>query len=1321
MPQGYSDDDAPASPPRPPSPADRIEGGDNDEHDDAPADAPSFLWPPEQLAQIPSPHQPPASLEDEPPIAYDPSDFDTHARLPDSSSAPPGELALEPSQQEQQQVQQGQRSQRARQQQIASTLEPNAGHQGDEQQLPVHDSEELFPTEVDSVPLQTVPEGRRVSGFEAATQDDNQPQQRQQQQQQQPEQPQRPQQQRQQQQERQRSWQSRQTTPPQPPPRTQSQARAPGTLTTRPSTRSSRRSGSTAVSTPRFQAQPEVFARKSSVKGQQNERSQLYGSGIVPVVPPTTPQSLGEASSSYYAWYPTHDPASHATFVGPSAACIPVQRRSPPEPQATHGSKYVAVTTPEPVGDRPVGNLGGPLPRVKRAPPSRTQSQEARANSAATESPLPQSGDKAMRPHRWFGSGKSKDAIRPASRRRSSRAEAGVQQGGATQETTDAQAQEPPYSSSPLPLASLDSAARLSQDVRKAWDDANRDVEAHRVGLAPMAEDAEADAPHARATDDRDRRPSRSARPHHQPQRYQPGPRRESLPAVLVDDEEAGRRLRVARRKLLQEADDIRARDTAEGNHGDPYAIDEALQQEEEGLPVPIRPASQADVDDNDRRGSHYSASSMPPSHPHPQHPSQQPQHPQQPHQHLPYLPHLPHHHQQPRTDRQSRGETDSVVEEDKSSMSQTRHPGLAGARPVPRGRTAGGPAVSVGTRHNSYSSTQTTHQEPQQVPPLHRSGSSRMSARTRRSSQPVSLRRRQPASLLPQRQDSTATNTTAPAHDRKPSIRSTVSVAPNKDDGHIGLIEPRPSVASAKHGDRYRDDHDHDGRDGSYHNRYQHDMRQPWLPNDGHLVSTWSDATATATNSLYENDGGAGGNVPQRTGSETYSTVNNLQHVLFPNLWSRWRFYLREFLAELMASMLLLVIGTSVDCQVALSKGFKSSGGGYPNQNWAWGLAVMATIYLSGGRSGAHVNPAITLALAVFRGFPWKQVPVYWSAQLLGAFLGSAVTYSLYLPAINDYEGGSHVRTLSGDHATGKLFVTVPQLVTTAASGFGFELVATAIVTVMVLAVGDETNAPPGDGMTALVLGLTIAMVGMSLGWASGQALSPSRDLGPRLWLTCMGYGKELWTHDSSWWIYGPQAGCFSGALLGGLIYDLTIFTGAESPVNYTSEAWRESTPSRLVAPVSKVVRQTRREKEWGRDAPDRKGWRYGDGDDVAAGTGGMREKGGREQRGRPMGVLRRWLSKRSQRAAREEAERIAAKVREAGDGGTLSTSSSAASSLAGMAQGPGDYGVERRMLPGSLQTREGGHGGGGRRGRRRSQRDSLALEMQERGGADV
>ncbi|CEH16672.1 Aquaporin (major intrinsic protein family) [Ceraceosorus bombacis] len=267
-------------------------------------------------------------------------------------------------------------------------------------------------------------------------------------------------------------------------------------------------------------------------------------------------------------------------------------------------------------------------------------------------------------------------------------------------------------------------------------------------------------------------------------------------------------------------------------------------------------------------------------------------------------------------------------------------------------------------------------------------------------------------------------------------------------------------------------------------------------------------------------------------------------------NAWTRWRWRFKEFSAELVASIVLLAVGTSVNCQVKLSQGLSQPAGSYPSQNWAWGFAVMSTIHLAGGISGAHCNPGITLSLALFRGFPWRLVPIYILAQLLGSFIGSGLGYVLYQPEITAYQGGPS-RTIVGDRETGSLFATVPDSYAANWSAFVNEVVASAILAMLVLAIGDDSNSPPGDGMSGLILGLAVTMIGMAMGWQSGYAVNAARDLGARIMLSCAGYGNHVWTHNDYWWIYGPIAGTLSGAILGCIIYDLAIYAGDASPLN--------------------------------------------------------------------------------------------------------------------------------------------------------------------------
>ncbi|GAA6062008.1 hypothetical protein JCM10212_006083 [Sporobolomyces blumeae] len=271
-------------------------------------------------------------------------------------------------------------------------------------------------------------------------------------------------------------------------------------------------------------------------------------------------------------------------------------------------------------------------------------------------------------------------------------------------------------------------------------------------------------------------------------------------------------------------------------------------------------------------------------------------------------------------------------------------------------------------------------------------------------------------------------------------------------------------------------------------------------------------------------------------------------------NVWGTIRFVLREPMAEFLGTLMLVVLGIGADCQTKISG---NTAGDYSSQNWTWGFAVMISVYVAGGISGGHTNPAVTISLALFRGFPWKMVPRYVLAQVFGAFCGALMIYGNYKRAIHDYDP-NHLIHASADpplNASATLFITAPaQQVGTTPLGFAQEVLAGGILMIAVLALGDENNAPPGAGLGAIVLGFVVVAIGMSNGWVSGYAINPARDLGPRFALWVVGYGTKVWTHDDCWWIFGPILGPLAGSLGGCLTYDLLIFSGPGSPVNWSS-----------------------------------------------------------------------------------------------------------------------------------------------------------------------
>ena len=157
--------------------------------------------------------------------------------------------------------------------------------------------------------------------------------------------------------------------------------------------------------------------------------------------------------------------------------------------------------------------------------------------------------------------------------------------------------------------------------------------------------------------------------------------------------------------------------------------------------------------------------------------------------------------------------------------------------------------------------------------------------------------------------------------------------------------------------------------------------------------------------------------------------------------------------------------------------------------------------VYVAGGVSGAHLNPAVTLAQAVSRGFPWKKVPSFWAAQLLGAFVGAALVYFNYHDAISAYEvrrrSPAVRRTPSPVQHLRHLPGAVFRLLVRAVHGPDHRH---GVPGRFIFAVTDEFNAPVKANLAPLIVGFIVVAIGMSYGANAGYAINPARDLGPRI-----------------------------------------------------------------------------------------------------------------------------------------------------------------------------------------------------------------------------
>jgi len=244
----------------------------------------------------------------------------------------------------------------------------------------------------------------------------------------------------------------------------------------------------------------------------------------------------------------------------------------------------------------------------------------------------------------------------------------------------------------------------------------------------------------------------------------------------------------------------------------------------------------------------------------------------------------------------------------------------------------------------------------------------------------------------------------------------------------------------------------------------------------------------------------------------------------------------LAELIAEAFGTFILVLIGTGVVAMVVLfGKGVPGEivNGGFTNITLCWGIAVTLAIYLTAKISGAHLNPAVTLTLAVFRGFSWSKVIPYSVAQVLGGFCGAALTYFNYRPAFLKFDADlSH---------TAGVFTTFPAFPDVPMTGFIDQVIGTAILLLVIFALSDERNMPPGANLAPVLVGLTVVAVGMSFGALHGYAINPARDLGQRLFTALAGFKNNGLTDGTNVFIV-PIAGPLLGGLIGGAAYDLCI-----------------------------------------------------------------------------------------------------------------------------------------------------------------------------------
>ncbi len=244
-------------------------------------------------------------------------------------------------------------------------------------------------------------------------------------------------------------------------------------------------------------------------------------------------------------------------------------------------------------------------------------------------------------------------------------------------------------------------------------------------------------------------------------------------------------------------------------------------------------------------------------------------------------------------------------------------------------------------------------------------------------------------------------------------------------------------------------------------------------------------------------------------------------------------------FVGEVFGTFILLLLGDGVVANVGLAPRLAGTAYNWNTITIGWAFAVIIAVYVSGGVSGAHLNPAVTVAMAAKRGFGWGKAGLYIVAQLIGAFLGALAVYLCYrdglvaagMPNVwstgpGSVFGASFWGAASSGSTGGYSLVTATIT----------EIIGTAVLLWGILASGDSRNMGLLHNMGPFVVGGTVLAVGLSLGGPSGYSINPARDLGPRIFGTLVG---TTGLFDGIYWLVAPVLGPIVGGVLGIFTYD--------------------------------------------------------------------------------------------------------------------------------------------------------------------------------------
>ncbi len=251
----------------------------------------------------------------------------------------------------------------------------------------------------------------------------------------------------------------------------------------------------------------------------------------------------------------------------------------------------------------------------------------------------------------------------------------------------------------------------------------------------------------------------------------------------------------------------------------------------------------------------------------------------------------------------------------------------------------------------------------------------------------------------------------------------------------------------------------------------------------------------------------------------------------------------MKEFIGEVFGTFILILLGDGVVANVGLAPRLAGTAYNWNTITIGWAFAVVIAAYVSGGISGAHLNPAVTLGLAARRGFPWKKVLPYIVAQMIGAFLGAAAVYLIYRDGLVA-AGMPNVWSTGPGSVFGNSFWGAAS--SGATGGYSMltagiaELFGTFVLIWGIAASGDLKNNGLKDNLGVFIVGFAVLAVGLSLGGPSGYSINPARDLGPRILGALVGT-KGLFDAQLYWLIVPVLVPAIAGPI-GFWLYDVLV-----------------------------------------------------------------------------------------------------------------------------------------------------------------------------------